>query len=312
MRGARPRSMRVHRASSLDVWNGSRRTLDLPRRFRCGHREERLRWQHQCQSPAARTLSGGSCHPLPRAPATAVQVSPTGAGRECVDTTKMTHSAKRSKADLRINLDCYNHNKAADGLVPTNYFFTTTINGLSLAALLWTTSAFAFVLALSLRARWTSSAAIIPASPVLRSVAPCPSISTVTSPSMTWSSSWAPGCMCQGAAVPGPNSTTLTTVSWTTCPWFSKSFRRIWVSFGPAGACASANFEMAGTATVIPEKHRNSRRIIFMTLLLDSLADFRSRLFVRALQIEPRKRADISGRCDHGMLIPKLGVMSPS
>ena len=35
----------------------------------------------------------------------------------------------------------------------TNYFLTTTINGLSFAALLWTTSAFAFVLALSLRAR---------------------------------------------------------------------------------------------------------------------------------------------------------------
>jgi hypothetical protein len=34
-----------------------------------------------------------------------------------------------------------------------NYFFTTTINGLSFAALLWTTNAFASVLALSLRAR---------------------------------------------------------------------------------------------------------------------------------------------------------------
>ena len=35
----------------------------------------------------------------------------------------------------------------------TSYFLTTTINGLSFSALLWTTNAFAVVLALSLRAR---------------------------------------------------------------------------------------------------------------------------------------------------------------
>jgi hypothetical protein len=34
-----------------------------------------------------------------------------------------------------------------------DYFFTTTISGLSFAALLWTTSALPVVLALSLRAR---------------------------------------------------------------------------------------------------------------------------------------------------------------
>src|SRR4030095_11352490 len=93
------------------------------------------------------------------------------------------------------------------------YFFTTTISGLSLAARLWTTSALPSALALSLRARWTSSAGMIPASPDLSSVLPLPSISTIKLPSITCSSSWAPGCMCPGAALPGGNSTMLTTVS---------------------------------------------------------------------------------------------------
>src|SRR5262249_6899970 len=59
----------------------------------------------------------------------------------------------------------------------------------------------------------------------------------------------APGCMCQGAAAPGGNSTMLTRVSCTTSPWPSRSLRRICVSFGPAWACASAMFAMDGAAT---------------------------------------------------------------
>src|SRR5262249_8212643 len=93
------------------------------------------------------------------------------------------------------------------------YFFTTTISGLSLAARLCTTSALPVVLALSLRARWTSSAGMIPASPALRRLLPLPSTSTIKLPSITCSNSWAPGCTCQGAALPGGNSTILTTVS---------------------------------------------------------------------------------------------------
>src|SRR5215813_2043004 len=144
----------------------------------------------------------------------------------------------------------------------SGYFFTTTISGLSFAARLWTTSALPLTLALSLRARWTSSAGMMPASPVLSSVLPLPSISTVTLPSITCSSSWAPGCICQGAAAPGGNSTMLTTVSCTTSPWPSRSLRRICVSFGPAWACASAMFAMDGAATARPDSARNSRRMI--------------------------------------------------
>src|SRR5262249_45740515 len=81
-----------------------------------------------------------------------------------------------------------------------DYFFTTTSSGLSLAARLCTTSALPVVLALSLRARWTSSAGMIPASPALRRLLPLPSTSTIKLPSITCSNSWAPGCTCQGAA----------------------------------------------------------------------------------------------------------------
>jgi hypothetical protein len=75
--------------------------------------------------------------------------------------------------------------KSAGGFLQFPYFFTTTISGLSLAALLWTTNALTFALVFSLRARWTRSAAMIPASPVFSSVVPAPSTSTTRFPSIT-------------------------------------------------------------------------------------------------------------------------------
>src|SRR5262249_33320885 len=87
---------------------------------------------------------------------------------------------------------------------------------------------------------------------------------TIKLPSITCSSSWAPGCMCQGAAVPGGNSTMLTTVSWTTWLWPSRSLRKILGSFGPGWACASTILTMDGTVTVRLDSRRNSRRMISM------------------------------------------------
>jgi hypothetical protein len=63
--------------------------------------------------------------------------------------------------------------------------FATTISGLSLAALLCTTNALALALVLSLRARWTRSAAMMPASPAFSRVTAAPSTSTTRLPSNT-------------------------------------------------------------------------------------------------------------------------------
>src|SRR5262249_31729039 len=81
----------------------------------------------------------------------------------------------------------------------TNYPLTTTINGLSFSALLWTTNAFAVVLALSLRARWTSSAGANPASPLFKSVAPLSSLFTLPLSSQTVGRSFGPRGLCPRA-----------------------------------------------------------------------------------------------------------------
>src|SRR5262249_7786200 len=70
--------------------------------------------------------------------------------------------------------------------------------------------------------------------------------------------------MCHGAAVPGPNSTRLMTLSWTWRSWPSRSLRTICVSFGPAGACALATFGIAEADAATPARSKKLRRRIFM------------------------------------------------
>ena len=71
-------------------------------------------------------------------------------------------SSCRSSAN---DFDATEHETPAEVRQRFRYFFTTTISGLSLAALLWPTRALTLALVFSFRARWTRSAAMIPASP---------------------------------------------------------------------------------------------------------------------------------------------------
>src|SRR6478672_7101275 len=149
--------------------------------------------------------------------------------------------------------------------------FTATTNGFSLSARLWVTNALAPRVP-SFRARWGTSAGIRAISPALSTFVPCPSISTVTLPSMTKRISCAAGCMCQGAATPGAISSTLTTVSCTFWSCACKSLRRIWVSFGPpCGAWANTMPVVAGAATAAAARRRKRRRTNVMASSVGAL-----------------------------------------
>src|SRR5206468_3554933 len=71
---------------------------------------------------------------------------------------------------LYLTLNVWRRPQSSSARLPFLQLFTTTISGLSLAALLCTTNALALALVLSLRARWTRSAAMIPASPAFSRV----------------------------------------------------------------------------------------------------------------------------------------------
>ena len=70
-------------------------------------------------------------------------------------------SSCRSSAN---DFEATEHETPAESSSAFRYFFTATISGLSLAALLWPTRALTLALVFSFRARWPRSAAI-PASP---------------------------------------------------------------------------------------------------------------------------------------------------
>ena len=92
---------------------------------------------------------------------------------------------RTSKTDLKLCKTDLELSACPVAFPASLQFLTTVISGLSLEALLCTTNALTLALVLSLRARWTRSAAMIPASPAFSRVMPAPSTSTTRLPSNT-------------------------------------------------------------------------------------------------------------------------------